>query len=154
MNRARTMTERRRGVLAIWAIALAALLPVGCEGLPFGVGARTDVRPDRVHLTTDATQYASGDEVVITLSNRSGVEIGYNLCPIQFQPRVGGEWGAPIDFLRMCTEELLRLRDGGTASSVDVIPALQPGTYRILLTVRFDLEPHTVATPPFTVVEP
>lgn len=134
--------------------ALFALLLASCDGL-LGTGVNGEPRPDRISLTTSAEVVARGDPIVLTLRNDSGAPVGYNLCVVDFQPRVSGQWSdQTVQYLRVCTGELAILPSGKEVGSGEEVPAMSPGTYRVRTTVELGGERLTVATAPFTVVAP
>lgn len=108
-----------------------------------------------VEFTTERQAYAPGDDVAITLTNRTKHGIGYNLCWSIVQQRVNGEWKAPKNVPgRICTAELRYLAQGRTASSVFPLPEMLPaGEYRIITSVENMRTGNqlAVATNPFAI---
>jgi hypothetical protein len=82
-----------------------------------------------------------GDEVMLTLENRSEGELGYNLCPAVLERRENGEWEErPESPAEVCTMELRMLGPGNTSSFRHTLPTgLPAGTYRFRTTVEAPL---------------
>lgn len=90
-------------------------------------GLRLSVRPDRV---------LAGDSVVLTLSNRSGETIGYNLCTSALERSTEGGW-RDVPSERVCTMELRTLPPGDDARyTIGIEPDRTAGAYRF----RADVE--------------
>jgi len=88
-----------------------------------------------IELTAAAT--AAGDSIELTLSNRSGESIGYNLCTAGLQQQtMDGTWEAvPTD--RVCTMELRTLQSGSTTTYRTTLPpGTTAGDYRFLANVE------------------
>lgn len=122
---------------AIWlALGTAVAVAAGCQQI---------VDPRDVVLT--ATR-GSGDTIVITLSNQSSGNVGYNLCASGLERRNGSSW-VPVPAVpeRVCTAELRILPPGTDASfrSVYVTP-LPPGEYRVTTGVEIPVGTRTVVS--------
>ena len=142
------------GLASTLLTLLGTVLLGACNGLPIGldIDAGDDRRPEGITLTTNVTQVAPGDPLVLTLHNHSASPVGYNLCFVEFQPRANGQWSEQtVQFLRLCTEDLPILPSGQSVSSAETVPAMPPGTYRVLTTVVVAGERLTVASEPFGV---
>jgi hypothetical protein len=88
-------------------------------------------------LRVSPGEVSPGDEVMITLLNRSERELGYNLCVAVLDRREGegdeaGEWVEwPDPPAEICTMELRVLDPGNTSSFRHTIPGgVTPGEYR------------------------
>jgi hypothetical protein len=92
-------------------------------------------------LTVQPQPARAGQEVVLTLTNRSDREVGYNLCPTLLQRRVGGDWQtSPVPFTEVCTMELRVLAPGDSATFRHPLPTGIPaGTYRFWAGVEWPL---------------
>lgn len=90
-----------------------------------------------VRLSAEAEAFAPGAEVTLTLENRSGEALGYNLC-FHGLERFGDEgWSSAGDNLRICTAVLHVLESGVTATYPAILPAsLGPGLYRFRTSVH------------------
>jgi hypothetical protein len=133
------------------AALLAALLVVAGCSLPPGAGAG----PADAELRVDRDPIAPGAQFTLSLANRSGSQIGYNLCVAALDRRVGGDWqSSPHPLTEVCTMELRLLEPGATATFQHTMPAAAPaGEYRIRTAVEAPLGEGQVgvATPAFRV---
>lgn len=113
-----------------------------------GAGLELNVQPQPARI---------GQEVELTLVNRSARQVGYNLCPSVLQRQVGGQWQpATIAFTEVCTMELRILEPGASASFRHPLPTgLQPGTYRFWAGVEWPMGEDRVGVQsgPFEVVQ-
>lgn len=112
----------------------------GIAGLGFCcalLGACTPPEPSddpgglaELRVSPDAV--SAGDEVMLTLVNRSDGELGYNLCPAVLDRREGGEWvEEPLRPAEVCTMELRVLSPGDSSHYRHMVPpALAAGEYR------------------------
>jgi hypothetical protein len=97
--------------------------------------------PTVADLTVEPAQARAGGEAILSLTNRSDHEIGYNLCPAVLDRRVDGEWERhPEAPAEICTMELRALDPGDSDSYRHTLPATLPaGTYRFALGVEWPL---------------
>jgi hypothetical protein len=125
----------RIAVIALLLAALSACAPQGSAPPAGGAGGEPLV------LTVQPQPARAGQEVVLTLTNHSGRQVGYNLCPTLLQRQVAGEWEAsPIPFTEVCTMELRTLDPGASATFRHPLPAGIPaGTYRFWAAVEWPL---------------
>ncbi|HSJ08186.1 MAG TPA: hypothetical protein VK936_15880 [Longimicrobiales bacterium] len=134
-------------------IILIALLVSACAP---HVPAESTGTGDFATLAVEPARTSPGGEVTITLTNRSGREIGYNLCPAVLDRRVGADWAQhPEAPAEVCTMELRILQPGASDSFRHSLPAgLTAGTYRFRLGVEWPLGDARVgvASGPFEVV--
>jgi hypothetical protein len=87
---------------------------------------------EALQLSVEPAEVRAGDEVVLTLTNRSGDPVGYNLCVAVLDQRAADEWverpERPTEF---CTMELRVLPPEESATYRHTVPAeLPPGEYR------------------------
>ncbi len=73
----------------------------------------------------------------VRLKNLSRQRIGYNLCLVNLEKKVDGQWShAPVDS-QVCSAILLSLRPGSTATGgLRLRETLGAGEYRITTTVE------------------
>lgn len=134
----------RTRILALAAAALVA----GCNGLT------TDPQPDVVYRA-DRQAYTAADEIVATLVNTSGAELGYNLCGAALEQRTGGGWTRVARNPETpCIQPLYILRPGERATfrePASHVPG--PGTYRLRTSIEYPTQGEwtQVVTQPFTV---
>jgi hypothetical protein len=133
------------------ALLLIALLPLtGCK-LPLQSGG-----PDGVVLAADQAEYREGDTAFIVLRNDGDRDLGYNLCQSARLHRTPDGWVRMVP-LRMCTDDLQRLRPGAETYLEEPITAeWQPGEYRMVTMVEVlrTGARHEIFTAPFVVREP
>jgi hypothetical protein len=119
--------------MMVGAVTALAFVGGGCApaGPPAGAGGVADLR-----VTPGEAQ--PGDEVMVTLANRSDRELGYNLCVAVLDRREDGDWVEwPEPPAEVCTMELRMLSPGETASFRHTLPPrLVAGEYRF----RTDVE--------------
>jgi len=115
-------------VLAAGCAPPAAAPPNGAGGAP-------------LELNVQPQPARPGQEVELTLVNRSAQPVGYNLCPSVLQRQVGGQWQAStMAFTEVCTMELRVLEPGARGSFRHPLPSgLEPGTYRFWAGVEWPL---------------
>jgi len=103
-------------------------------------GATTGtVRSDSVVLRTDKAQYTAGEQLALTLENKSGTGYAFNPCTRAIEREDGGSWTAIPEPDRMCTMEAWILDPRGTRTGNTELPAsLTPGRYRVV--VRLTVE--------------
>jgi hypothetical protein len=87
-----------------------------------------------------ATPTAARDSIVLTLTNGSALDVGYNLCTTAIERLTGDTWQSlPTD--RVCTMELRTLQPGGQDRFTTTLPAgAAPGDYRFATGVNIPLE--------------
>lgn len=141
---------RASAVFAIGSIVMPAL--VGCSLL-------TESRPHvPFRITTDHATYAPSYVVNVDITNVSGSEATYNLCPVAMQQRVSGAWQNVVRYTsgRFCTTEAFLLRAGASVETQVGVPYDFPnGTYRIVFPWLGDstLPDDARATPSFVVTK-
>ena len=97
------------------------------------------VRSDSVVLQTDKTAYKAGDQMALTLENKSASGYAFNPCTRGIEREDGGAWTAVAEPNRMCTMEAWILDPRGTKTGNTELPTpLVPGRYRVV--VRLTLE--------------
>jgi hypothetical protein len=113
-----------------------------------GPGAVADLR-------VTPAEARAGDEVMLTLENRSDRPLGYNLCPAVLDRRAGADWEEwPEAPAEVCTMELRTLSPESSSSFRHTLPSrLEPGEYRFRTTVEAPLGEGRVevASEPFAV---
>ncbi len=95
-----------------------------------------------------------GDQVTLTLTNRSNQQLGYNLCPVSLERQEGERWESRPELpAEVCTMELRMLAAGASATYDHTLPAIPPGTYRFRLGVEWPMNGGQVniASEPFEV---
>jgi hypothetical protein len=97
----------------------------------------------------------AGDQVMLTLVNRSDGDLGYNLCPAVLDRREGGEWVEErLRPAEVCTMELRVLPAGDSSTYHHTVPsALRAGEYRFRVGIEAPLSGGRVevASGPFEV---
>ena len=97
------------------------------------------VRSDSVLLRTDKAQYKAGEQIALTLENKSAAGYAFNPCSRAIEREDGGSWTAIPELDRMCTMEAWILDPRGTRTGNTELPAsLAPGRYRVV--VRLTVE--------------
>jgi hypothetical protein len=97
------------------------------------------VRSDSVLLRTDKTQYSAGEQMTLTLENRSASSYAFNPCTRSVEREEGGAWTPVPEPGRMCTMEAWILDPKGTRTGPTELPTpLAPGRYRVV--VRLTVE--------------
>ncbi len=71
---------------------LFSLVFGGCNLLGVSDGDVPDDPARIASLTTGQSAYGPGAEVVLRLENETNRALGYNLCLVELQQRVGGAW--------------------------------------------------------------
>jgi hypothetical protein len=138
-----------------WSVvtgACAALSMWGCVPADPGNGpagsAELQVSPESVR---------AGEEVMLTLVNRSEQDLGYNLCPAVLDRREEDDWVEwPVAPAEVCTMELRVLAPAGSSTYRHTIPGgVEPGEYRFRTGVESPLGEGRVdvTSAPFQVVE-
>jgi hypothetical protein len=108
------------------------------DSAPPGAAGAT-ARADSVVLRTDKTQYKAGDQMTLTLENRSASSYAFNPCTRSIEREESGAWTAVPEPGRMCTMEAWILDAHGTRSGPTELPSpLAPGRYRVV--VRLTVE--------------
>ena len=103
-----------------------------------GASAGT-VRSDSVLLRTDKAQYKAGEQIALTLENKSAASYAFNPCTRVIEREDGGAWTAIPEPDRMCTMDAWILDPRGTRTGNSDVPAsLTPGRYRVV--VRLTVE--------------
>jgi hypothetical protein len=117
--------------VCVWGLSLGACAPQEPSGDPVGV-AELRVSPDEV---------AAGEEVDVTLVNRSEDLLGYNLCPAVLDRREGDGWVEdPLRPAEVCTMELRTLAPGDSGHFRHTVPpALTAGEYRFRVGIEAPL---------------
>ena len=134
------------------AFALLLVLLGGCSLL-------TESRPHGpFRITTDHASYAPSYVVSVDITNVSGSEATYNLCPVTMQQRVSDGWQNVAGYTsgRFCTAEARTLRAGESVETHVGVPYdLPDGTYRIVFPWLGDstLPDDARATPSFVVTK-
>ena len=126
----------RKPILVLLGVAVAA-----CGPSMQGGGSVNNV-------SLEAAPTAARDSIVLTLTNGSGQQVGYNLCPTAVEQRVDTGWQTvPND--RVCTMELRTLEPGANATYTTTLPAgTTAGDYRFAAGVEIPLggERRTVSS--------
>jgi hypothetical protein len=105
---------------------------------PAGAGGAT-VRSDSVLLRTDKAQYGAGEQMTLTLENRSASSYAFNPCTRSVEREEGGAWTPVPEPDRMCTMEAWILDAKGTRTGTTELPTpLAAGRYRVV--VRLTVE--------------
>lgn len=121
----RTLSRR---AAAAPLVALLAMGAAACESAT-GPGAEEI----NVTVSTDQPSYAPGNEIVISYTNETSAEVGYNLCWAWLERQQNGAW-VRIENQpgHVCTAELRTLEPGATATERFPLPeTLAAGQYRI-----------------------
>jgi hypothetical protein len=117
-------------------LAVALLLPA-C-GLPTGSDDGAAFRLDagsNVVFRAERGEYRHGETARLTLRNRTGRSIGYNLCASAREIREGDGW-TRVAPLRLCADAYFELAPGAETAHEEAITAeWRPGTYRMVTTV-------------------
>jgi hypothetical protein len=133
-------------VVPVLAAMLAGCAPADSAG---NTGAVADLR-------VTPTEARAGDEVMLTLENRSDRPLGYNLCPAVLDRRAGEDWEEwPEAPAEVCTMELRTLSPESSSSFRHKLPSgLEPDEYRFRTTVEAPLgeDRVEVVSEPFAVV--
>lgn len=106
-------------------------------------------------LQVDPDPVGAGQDLTLTLTNRSAEAMGYNLCVATLDRRDGDIWvEAPEQPTEICTMELRVLMAEGSDSFRHTIPATLPaGEYRMRTNVEWPVGEgqRTVATRSFRI---
>ena len=142
----------RASALFVIGIAIAPALG-GCSLL-------TENRPHTpFRITTDHASNAPSYVVRVDITNVSGSDATYNLCPVAIQRRVSNAWQTVVSYPAngVCLAYAVVLRAGASVeTSVGVPYDLSDGTYRIVFPWLGEpqLPDDARATPPFAVAKP
>lgn len=111
--------------------------------------------PNDISLAIGNAGYTAGQFATLTIANRSGRTIGYNLCFATLERSEGGEW-VPIVDDETCTEEMFVLVHGEQATYEYPLDSTIPsGTYRFVYTFApTGNEELTLATNRFDIDQP
>jgi hypothetical protein len=97
-----------------------------------------------VTLRTDASRYAPGARVGLTIVSRSDARYAFNPCPRRLEQEAGGAWRAVEEAARMCTMEAWILEPRATRTATTELPSpLAAGRYRVVIELT-----REGATPP------
>lgn len=111
-------------------------------------------------ITTNRDTYNRGNTGEITVRNRSGDRLEYNLCQRRLERRVDRSWITAFEWPTAggsCTTEARPLAEGQSVNTLFEIPTGIPtGTYRVVFTGLLDqsgrpLTGDRAATPQFEV---
>jgi hypothetical protein len=87
-----------------------------------------------VAFTASPDSVAQGGTLNLTLANRSGQPVGYNLCTSAIETAAG----APVQTDRVCTMELRTVEPGRSATYAYELPDdIEPGSYRLMTNIHF-----------------
>ncbi len=119
---------------------------------PDPASARND---DFAHIAVNPDRVTGGGRITLTLSNRSEHDLGYNLCPVALERRVGDEWESRAERpAEVCTMELRILNPNASATYEHTVPRELPsGTYRFRASLEWPLggSQVSIASEPFEV---
>lgn len=108
--------------------------PARTDSAPASGAASGTVRSDSVLLRTDKTQYKAGEQVALTIENRSASSYAFNPCTRSLEREQNGSWVPTPEEGRMCTMEAWILDPRGTRTGTTELPSpLPPGRYRVVL---------------------
>lgn len=97
---------------------------------------------DSVSLRTDKRTYRAGEQVTLTLENRSASTYAFNPCTRSVEREAGGAWTPVPEPDRVCTMEAWILDPRGTRTGTTELPArLAPGRYRAVLRLTVESSP-------------
>jgi hypothetical protein len=97
------------------------------------------IRSDSVLLRTDKATYKAGEQIALTLENKSASGYAFNPCTRSVEREDGTAWTAVAEPDRMCTMEAWILDPRGTRTGNTELPTpLVPGRYRVV--VRLTVE--------------
>jgi hypothetical protein len=141
-----TMTRSIGVMTPLVAVLLCGCVPADPAQGPAGVA----------DLRVSPAEARAGEEVMLTLENRSDRELGYNLCPAVLDRRTDAGWEEwPEAPAEVCTMELRTLAPARSGSYRHTLPSGMPaGEYRFRTTVEAPLGEGRVdvASAPFEVV--
>jgi hypothetical protein len=151
------MTRPGSLVAAGLLLALAAsCLSGGSAGEPKKQGQEQE---PGVFLVANAAAYSGGDQVRLTLTNRTATRVGYNICFafLNIERDEAGTWSPFRADLGpggnvACTAQLHFMAPGASAEGVAHLPKdLKLGSYRITYEAEVDGTRVKTATEAFTV---
>src|SRR5688572_32046501 len=117
----------------------SAAVPAPTDSAPGSGAASATVRSDSVLLRTDKTQYKAGEQIALTLENRSASSYAFNPCARSIEREVGGAWTAIPETDRICTMEAWILDARGTRTGNTELPSsLTAGRYRVVVRVTVE----------------
>jgi hypothetical protein len=117
----------------------SSAVPVRTDSAPASGAAGGTVRSDSVLLRTDKAQYKAGEQVALTIENRSASSYAFNPCTRSLEREDGGSWTPIPEPDRMCTMEAWILDARGTRTGKTELPSsLAAGRYRVV--VRLTVE--------------
>jgi hypothetical protein len=143
----------KRLVLGGWALLAA------CSGgkAPDN-GSAAPAAPDvGIHISTEATSYAPGAKVAISIHNARTSQFAFNPCTRTVEREANAAWSLVTEPNRMCTMEAWLLDPGATrAATIDLPRDISAGRYRIA--IDFGAQDSTAAkvhasSTPFTVTK-
>jgi hypothetical protein len=109
------------------------------DSTPSPSASTVTVRSDSVLLRTDKAQYKAGEQIALTLENKSASSYAFNPCGRAIEREDGGSWTAIPEPDRMCTMEAWILDPRGTRTGNTELPAsLTPGRYRVVVRLTVD----------------
>jgi hypothetical protein len=109
-------------------------VPARTDSAPAAGAASGTVRSDSVLLRTDKGQYKAGEQVALTIENRSASSYAFNPCTRSIEREEGGAWKAIPEPDRMCTMEAWILDARGTRTGNTELPSsLTAGRYRVVI---------------------
>ena len=106
---------------------------------PSAASPAATVRSDSVLLKTDKGQYKAGEQIALTLENKSAASYAFNPCQRSVEREEGAAWTVVPEPDRMCTMEAWILDPRGTRTGNTELPTpLAAGRYRVV--VRLTVE--------------
>jgi hypothetical protein len=109
------------------------------DSAPAPSASAETVRSDSVLLRTDKAQYKAGEQIALTLENKSASSYAFNPCSRAIEREDGGSWAAIPEPNRMCTMEAWILDPRGTRTGNTELPAsLTSGRYRVVVRLTVD----------------
>jgi hypothetical protein len=123
--------------LAVLACDPPAPPPPGGVASPDSAQQPPPAPASDVVLTVEYQSTGPGVPYALLLDNRSGEDIGYNLCTHVLERRVDNQWLQEGEGA-ICTLELRTLESGGTARYHSTFPVgLPEGDYRVRVGIQF-----------------
>lgn len=139
-----------RTAIGLSCLSLCVLLTTGCAMDP-----TPDDEATFAQLRVDRDPVPAGEDLTLTLTNRSEEWLGYNLCVATLERRDGDAWvPAEEQPTEICTMELRTLQPEASDDFRHTIPpALAAGEYRMRTNVEWPLGEgqQTVATRSFRI---
>lgn len=135
-----------RSALRHTSLALVLAVAAACSSEQLPVESRLIALEEPWHVVAEVGVESAAPGALLPVLFRNTVDATYifNPCARLLQRQDAGEWSAPIQEMRLCTDLAYVITPNGTRTeSVDVPVDLAPGTYRFTFSMHAQGSPAT-----------